>query len=316
MSGSRAQGVALVGLVGLSLGAGMALAQGPQNPFAGECNRTATPEDIELAKGTHQAARQFYERGEYERASQYWGDVFKLDCNAVGTLLNIANAYEKLYDPQNAVFALEAYLIRTPNAPNAAQIQTRIKNLKERIKTTPTAPTSSGTPAASSSAGPAPSSSVSDPPPPLVKPYGVAPWVTVGIGGAGVVAGAILFPLGYTTITDALITSDPAFSDVNAKGCRPFNTTTKSTQMGETGTWLCSDQGIADKVNSARTQVLVGKIALGVGGAAVVGGLVWEFMFNKPVKADATATEKAAGSVHFAPILAPGVSGAMVTGSF
>src|SRR5689334_3742199 len=136
MWGSRAQGVSLVGLLmASSLLGGMALAQAPQNPFAGECNRTATPDDIELAKQKHQAARQFFELGEYEKAAQYWRDVFNLDCNATGTLLNIANANERLGDKQMAVYALEAYIKRKPDAEDAPKIKIRIENLKKSITT-------------------------------------------------------------------------------------------------------------------------------------------------------------------------------------
>lgn len=315
MSGSRAQGVALVGLVGLSLGAGMALAQGPQNPFAGDCNRTATQEDVELAKGAHQTARQFYERAEYAKAIQYWRDVFNLDCNAVGTLLNIANAYEKLGDRQNAIFALEAYIKRNPEAADAQKIKVKIENLKGLLQGQPG-------PSASASAAPPPppsgsaaaSSSAPIPPPP-VKPYGVAPWVTVGVGGAAVVAGGILLPLGLTTIKGLQITDGSS-----GEGCRPVTPGTNGTgtlSNEPTGEWVCTSKELADQANSAKSQVLIGKIALGVGGAALAGGLVWEFLFNKPVQKAAPASDdKAAGKIHFSPVLGPGVSGATITGSF
>jgi hypothetical protein len=194
MSGTRAQAVTLIGLmVGVSLAAGMALAQDPpDNPFLGECNRTATEDDIEAAKAAHQAGDKFYNRGDYVRAIQYWRDVLNLDCNAVGELQNIASAYERLGDRQNAIFALEAYLARNPTGPQTGTLKKRIENLRSLL-----VPTASATASASASAAPVPSLTASAAPsiapkvkPPVpVKPYGAAPWVAVGLGGVSLVAG-------------------------------------------------------------------------------------------------------------------------------
>ncbi|WP_281333472.1 tetratricopeptide repeat protein [Polyangium sp. 6x1] len=314
MWGTRAQGVSLVGLVvGVTLATGMAMADGPQNPFAGKCNRTATEEDVEGAKGAHKAARQFYERGEYARAIQYWRDVFNLDCNAVGTLLNIANAYEKLGDRQNAIFALEAYLERAPDAPDAAKIQTRVKNLKDLQQSqapTASASATASTPPTSSSARP------EIPPPPPVKPFGVAPWITVGVGGAALIAGAILLPIGLGNVSGV----QKGANDINGdKGCfRVKNNATASYPLTQEqlatsgGQWFCYDKASYDQAVLGQTQTLVGKIALGVGGAAVAGGLVWELLFNKPVPQD----EQKSGRVHVTPSVGPGMSGVLVHGSF
>lgn len=315
MWGTRAQGVSLVGLVvGVTLATGMAMADGPQNPFAGKCNRTATEEDVEGAKGAHKAARQFYERGEYARAIQYWRDVFNLDCNAVGTLLNIANAYEKLGDRQNAIFALEAYLERAPDAPDAAKIQTRVKNLKDLQQSqTPTASAS-----ATVSAPPTSSATMRPelPPPPPVKPFGVAPWITVGVGGAALIAGAILLPVGLGNVSGV----QKGASNVGDKtGCFRYkdgitpNSPLPAEQVATSGSqWFCYDKDSYDQAVLGQTQVLIGKIALGVGGAAVAGGLVWELLFNKPVPQD----EQKSSRVRVTPTVGPGMSGVLVHGSF
>ncbi|MDI3285558.1 tetratricopeptide repeat protein [Polyangium sp. 15x6] len=316
MWGTRAQGVSLVGLVvGVTLATGMAMADGPQNPFAGKCNRTATEEDVEGAKGAHKAARQFYERGEYARAIQYWRDVFNLDCNAVGTLLNIANAYEKLGDRQNAIFALEAYLERAPDAPDAAKIQTRVKNLKDLQQSqAPTASASATTP-------PPPASSARPelPPPPPVKPFGIAPWITVGVGGAALIAGAILLPVGLGNVSGShggdggcyeVLNNNPPQDVLDSQSPALYTQYLKA-QTG-TGKWWCPTKDKYDQAVLGQTQTLIGKIALGVGGAAVAGGLVWELLFNKPVPQD----EQKASRVHVTPTVGPGMSGVLVHGSF
>jgi hypothetical protein len=319
MWGTRAQGVALVGLIGLSLAAGMALAEGPQNPFAGECNRTATPEDVELAKQAHQAARQFFERGEYARAVQYWRDVWNLDCNAVGTLLNIANAYERLADLQNAIFALEAYAQRKPGADDIEKIKRRIENLKSRLASMPKATASATGPVPTSTASVV--TTVTPPTPPPVKPYGVAPWITVGVGGAAIIAGAILLPLGITNVSDSQRQPPTNTKDLTGtrEGCYEVveNNPIKATSDPGSGKWGCFDSVSYGMATRGQTQALVGKIALGVGGAAVAGGIVWELLFNKPVPADAAKPDaNTTGRIHFAPAFGGGLTGAFLHGSF
>jgi tetratricopeptide (TPR) repeat protein len=320
MWGTRAKGVTLIGLmVGVSLAAGIALADEP-NPFAAECKRTATDEDLEGAKGAHRAARQFYERGEYARAIQYWKDVFNFDCNALGTLLNIANAYEKLGDRKNAILALEAYLKRDPQADDAQKIQTRIENLRSLLSSQPTA---------TASVGPVPTSTptaIPTAPPPPQKPFGVAPWVTVGVGGAALIAGGILTTVGYVNIDSVLLplgdrandgTHEAAFQDEAYKNAQKKNLQTCYERYDNSGTYYCWSQDSATRATQAQTMVLTGKILLGVGGAAVVGGLLWEFMANKPVQPNAGKDAAAKNTkVRVTPSVGPGMSGVTVSGSF
>ena len=247
--------------------------------------------------------------------------MFHLDCNATGTLLNIANAYERLADLQNAIFALEAYVKRKPDADDVEKIKRRIENLRTRLASMP-APTAS----ASASAAPTTSASIGTPPelppPPPVKPYGVAPWITVGVGGAALVAGAILLPIGLGNVGDVQ-KSAPGGEDVSSRGSGCFevekNTRTAIAKSKPgSGQWLCVDQASYDQAVRGQYQSLFGKIALGVGGAAVAGGIVWELLFNKPVAAGSTtpAEKKPTGSVHFAPSFSPDMTGAFVHGSF
>ena len=304
MWGTRAKGVTLIGLmVGVSLAAGIALADEP-NPFAVECNRTATEEDLQGAKGAHQAARQFYERGEYARAIQYWKDVYNLDCNALGTLLNIANAYEKLGDRKNAILALEAYLKRDPEAADAQKIQTRIENLRSLLSSQPTA-----TPTAS--VGPVPTSTttaVPTAPPPPEKPFGIAPWVTVGVGGAALIAGAILLPVGLDNFYSVDAGSQKAALAGEGGKCY--------LAYPEQNTFHCYDKASADQATLGQGQVLTGKILLGVGAAAVAGGLVWEFLANKPVQPSTGPDAAKNTKVRVTPSVGPGLSGVVVQGSF
>lgn len=295
MWGTRAQGVTLVGLAtAASLVGGLALAQAPQNPFDGECNREATPEEVEGARGAHQAAKQFYERAEYARAIQYWRDVFRFDCNAIGTLLNIANAYERLGDRENAIFALETYVKRVPAGTDVTKIQTRIQNLKELQ-----AQAAASASAAASAAAPPPSATTPPPPPSattppiMVKPYGVGPGVTAGLGAVAIVAGGILIPVGKLRVDEV----------IDGGRC---------TQDGDK--FSCPDIALVDRAQSGQTMVLAGKVAMGIGAAAFIGGLVWEFAANKPVAQE--ADKPATGRVRISPTISPSQTGVMVHGTF
>lgn len=294
MWGTRAQGVTLVGLAAAaSLVGGLALAQAPQNPFAGECNREATPEEVEGARGAHQAAKQFYERAEYARAIQYWRDVFRFDCNAIGTLLNIANAYERLGDRENAIFALETYVKRVPEGTDVTKIQTRIQNLKELQQQAAAAAS------ASASAAAPPPSATTPPPPPsattppiMVKPYGVGPGVTAGIGAVAIVAGGILIPVGKLRVDEV----------------------TKICSTTDDKLYMCPTQDLVDKAGSGQTMVIAGKVAMGIGAAAFIGGLVWEFAGNQPVAQE--ADKPATGRVRISPTFGPSQTGVLIQGTF
>lgn len=297
MWGTRAQGITLAGLVAsASLIAGLALAQDPQNPFLGECNRTATPEEVEGARGAHQAAKQFYDRAEYERAIQYWRDVFKFDCNAIGTLINLANAYEKLGDRQNAIFALEAYISRSKKLDPEADVtkyETKVQNLKQlqaQAAAAASASSSAATPPPSATTPPPPPSATT--PPIMVKPYGAGPWATVGVGAAVMVVGGILIPVGLNKIDGAKCTAT----------------------SGDPNKFNCPSQEAADAANMGKTLVPAGKVALGVGAAAVVGGLIWEFVANQPqpMQTDKPVT----GRIRLSPTISPGMTGATVHGTF
>ena len=76
----------------------------------------------------------------------------------------------------------------------------------------------------------------------------------------------------------------------------------------------CYDKASHAKAAAGQQKVLIGKIALGVGAAAVAGGLVWELLFNKPVPQ--TTDEKKTGRVQVTPSVGPGMSGVLVHGSF
>jgi hypothetical protein len=297
MWGTRAQGMTLAGLaIGGTLIASIALAQEPQNPFAGECNRTATPEEVEGARGAHQAARQFYDRAEYERAIQYWRDVFKFDCNAIGTLINLANAYEKLGDRQNAIFALETYIKRSLQADptvNVSKYEAKVENLKQLQKAQTDAAASAAASAAPPTSATTPPPPPPPPPPPMGKPYGLAPNIPIFGGGAMLIGGLIVHAVGTGKVSAVQDRCDEVVTDT---------------------VWSCKEQTDVDEARTGQTMALTGKIVAGVGLTTMVGGFIWQFAFNKPVPME--ADKPATGRIRISPTFGPSGSGAMIHGTF
>src|SRR4051794_8477359 len=187
------------------LGAAVALSIGVASAAGGptdypQCTKKASPSDLDAAKQTHKAASEWYDRGDYDKAIQYWRDAYTLDCSAHAVLINIANAYEKKGDKASAVVALETYQARTGGTNE--KIAEKINRLKEAIAAAPPTPTPEATTAPSTSPTSAPTTAPTAPAG-GDRPYGVAPWVVVGSGGALLVVGAILLPVGYGAVSSA-----------------------------------------------------------------------------------------------------------------
>ncbi len=260
----------------LLLSATQALGEQPQ--YA-ECTRKPTDSDIEGAKGAHKAATQFFERADYDRAIQYWRDAYNFDCTKPALLLNIANAYEKKGDREAAVLTLEAYLRFAPGAPDAKTIAEKVANLRALMRPAATSTTGPGpTPSASEDAGAPP------PPPPDAGSGGgdgpgLAPWIVVGVGGVVAIGGGVLLPIGLGKVSDA-----EAACPVRSE---------------------CKDQAVVDDGNSGRTQALLGGVALGVGVAAVAGGLVWAFVLDD--------SGESAKSMSVTPVAGPEGGGVVTT---
>lgn len=272
----------------IALSGSLAFATDPVGPYP-VCNRKTSAADQEGAKGTHKAASQFYDRGDYEKAIRYWTDAYGFDCNAHPVLINIANAYEKKGDKASAIVALETYLKR---AGADSTIEEKVKNLRSSMQPAPTASATPSAPPSGSVDGngvPLPSASTAPTAPPPEpptgpRPFGVTPWIVVGGGGALAVVGAILLPIGLGNVSEA------------EKLCpnRDCGTNTDAKKQGNTG----------------RTQVGIGAGLVGVGAAAAIGGLAWQLVANKP-KPLAGKT-----GLQLSPIVGPQGSGLTLSGTF
>jgi hypothetical protein len=218
----------------------------------------------------------------------------------------MANAYEKKGDKVAAIAMLETYLVRAPkDAADASTISAKINNLKSSIKAQPepaaTAPAATTPPPPP---GPAPTATVEPdaPTPPATgeRPFGVIPWVVAGAGAAVAAGGIVPLVIGFSDISAA---ADPDICGPTHRRC-PDNPTRE-------------EQAIIDAGETGQTLVIVGWVMVGVGGAALVGGLVWQFVFNNPEPAATTGRVKApASGVQVAPWVGARQQGVSLTGNF
>jgi tetratricopeptide (TPR) repeat protein len=253
--------------------------------------------DVDRAHTVFLSGKGFLDESNYDKAISYFKDAYSIDCSVHAILPIIATAYERKGDKQSAVGALQEYLKRVPNAPDHEVVERRIKNLQDQIaqeKSTATAVPTASTPPAATTA--APTATATAPPtattataeptstaaPTTEGGHSVAPWIVVGVGGAAVVAGVVLFAVGAGDISTA------------EKTCPQHNN--------------CNDPNAQSTGNSGRTLETVGVVAGAVGVAAVAGGLLWHFLETPgaPSSTGATVT----------PVVAPGYAGLGLGGRF
>jgi tetratricopeptide (TPR) repeat protein len=179
-------------------------------------------------------------------------------------LLNIANVYERMGKPKEAVDTLTKYLEADPKAADRTTQETRIANLKKRIESEPPPPAASASAAPVPSAPPATSSSVPPPPvdttlKPARAPNRTGAYVLLGVGGASAV-GAI--------ITGIIAKGKFDKADHGSSACKPN----------------CPD----DTVSPIKSMALVSTILSGVAVVSVgVGGVL--FFTAKPPASDAAS---------------------------
>jgi hypothetical protein len=298
------RGLGVIGIVAAALMATAEPALADPPPDFPPCSREPTQADVDGAAGSHRAAKAYYERADYDKAIQLWRDAYNFDCTKPAVFLNMANAYEKKGDKVAAVAMLETYLVRAPkDAADASTISAKINNLKSSIKAQPEpaatapAPTSTAPPP-----GPAPTASVQPdaPTPPATgeRPFGVIPWVVAGVGAAAAIGGIVPLVIGFSDISAA-----EELCGAEHDSC-PRNPDRE-------------EQAIIDAGESGQNLVTVGWVLVGVGAGALVGGLVWQFVFNNPEPASTTGRVKApATAVQVAPWVGARQQGVSLTGNF
>jgi hypothetical protein len=277
----------------------LAHAEDEPKPYP-ECTKTPTDSETAAAKGAFQAGTASFDESDYPRAITYWEDAYRRDCTANLLLKNLARAYELYGQKRQAVVALETFLVREPNSGEKDQIQRRIEVLKNQIaseKATPVAVVA--TPVATPPAAPVtkPPATTEPEPAPAVRTgkRSVVPLVVAGAGAVVAVVGVAVYA--------------KATSDYNGY-------LTKCPVLPGTNTHNCTKNGIGDPAtqsaaNSAKNRRTVGGVVLGVGAAAVAGGLIWYF-----VQPRSTETTGSLLRPHVDASVTPGFTGMSLSGAF
>ena len=271
----------LLGVVTISVPA-FAQQSGPSaQPYPPACSATSVSQaNSEQAHAIYNAGRVAYDEGNYDGAIAQFRDAYRRDCAKHDLLIIISRSYELKGDKVEAVKALELYLERVKDPPDAVTHRTKIDNLKKQIAAQPPPPPP---PTATSTS----TASTTTQPPQEIREHTVAPWILVGVGGAAIVTGLII-----------LVSAPGLPSNCNA------STNTCVRAAGE------PDSQYSDDQNKATNHENLPKIGLGVlipGAAILAGGLIWHFAEpTGPVKKDALLT----------PVLAPGYAGLSAVGRF
>lgn len=254
--------------------------------------------DVDRAHTVFLSGKGFLDESNYDKAISYFKDAYSIDCSVHGILPIIATAYERKGDKAEAIHALEEYLQRVPTAPDHEVIEHRIRNLKDQLaQEKPTATATATAPTATATVVPTvpPPPTTTTPPPPTTSAptstgapasggHTATPWVVVGVGGALMITGGVLFGVGSGNINTA-------------------------TQQCPSHTNCASS--VANTGNTGRVEEGVGIAVGAVGVGAVVGGLVWHF-----VEGGSSSPASGMTTPHVSPVVAPTFAGLAVGGSF
>ena len=255
-----------------------------------DCKTTPTEAESEAAHGAYLAGKGSFDEADYTTAITYFKDAYRRDCTKYELLNALARAYEAKGEPPEAINALETYLRRAPaNNPGNAEAQRRMAALKAQMSPPPPAapgPVPTTTSSTTTTTAPAPASHDPDRASSVHTMY---PWIVAGGGAVVAIVGVSLWAIGTGQVSQSK--DDAAAAGCNGTRC-PDGVNVKPFQ---------------DKNDSGTTKKTIGLVLVGVGAAAVAGGLVWHF-----VEPSLGRSRK----VHARPDLAPGYAGLSLGGSF
>lgn len=309
-----------------SMGLGFVLAEQEDPnwppPEGAACKRTK--QDIEEAQTLFKLGNRAYNTANYADAIKYWRDSYKRDCTAHLLLKNLGRAYEADTQYSRAIEAYKLYSLRAKIVGEDREIiDTKIANLSKRIVASST--TNSTSVSVSTEITPSPITSNSntttteivtsiEPPPPVssssvnsttipfipvkAKPQepessSVAPWVVMGVSGAVMIGGIVLWGVENNIISN----KSKEFTDPNLRCTEPLPPGARRTTC----------ESIANDGKSAEKLRTVGIVLSSVGLVGTGVGLVWGLL-SGPSSAKSTT------SLRLGP--GPGWAGLSLSGTF
>jgi tetratricopeptide (TPR) repeat protein len=245
---------------------------------------SALTEDEERAKAHFLAGQSYYDQASYADALKEFTEAFRIS-HRPALLYNIARCYEGMDQLDKAIENLEGYLRELPQADDREAVQSRIKNLQDRLQAmkestrmrtpphpeakpplAPQAPASQPSPPV---AAPAPAASPSPPAPARHRRW---TWIVGGIG-----VGALAAALGTG------IASQLSYNDVGNK-CSMSN--------------VCAP-GLSGQIDSGKQLALATDVLWPIGAAAMVTAIVLFVVEGRPASSHARLMPST-GGVAFA----------------
>jgi tetratricopeptide (TPR) repeat protein len=260
----------------------LAQAEEPTKTYP-DCGREPTDAEVAAAKGAFQAGNASFNEADYTRAIDYWEDAYRRDCTANPLLLNLARAYELAGRKRQAVVALETFLAREPNTGEKDQITRRIEVLKKKIAEEDAAAAALPPPPPTGKAATNPNDAPVAPEQPKAR-RSAGPWIVIGVGGAAALVGVV-----------GLGTNKKKLDDASAI-CPDRD--------------KCNDAQVREDGNAARAGMNASGALLGVGLAAVAGGVVWYVLDGNRV------AQANSASATLVPVVGPKLAGLSWSGSF
>jgi tetratricopeptide (TPR) repeat protein len=200
---------------------------------------------IAQAKKAFAAGTRAYQAGDFEAALSSFREAYDLT-GSPDLLYNIATVSDRMRRDEDALHAYEGYLEARPTSADREHVESRIAVLREAIEARQRAEIDAQIEAERAAMEAAAQIKAERPLTHYVGP-GPGPWITIGAGGATLVTGAVLLGLGQ--------------KDQNEVESAP------------PGSSFSSIESLADR-GPRRTKT--GIALLGVGGAAVLGGIIWQ----------------------------------------
>lgn len=206
-------------------------------------------DEVSEARALFMAGRSAFDEGRYEAALKYFQTSYEQSHHAA-LLYNVGQCYDRLRRDEEAIAAFERYLSEENDADNRAPVEARVRALREIVAARQAA--ARETPevvAPSTTAAPRDNAPKEDTPAPGTageQHRWLGPTLTMGAGAAAGIVGAVLMVLGNNHNTDV----------ENAKAGSQY-------------------RDAQDDADRAGRQWIAGQVTLGVGAAALVGGLTW-----------------------------------------
>ncbi len=261
--------------------------------------------ESEAAHKIYLAGRVQYDDSNWDAAISQFREAYRRDCTKHELLIILSRAYEAKGERREARLALQTFLERVPDSPDATALRSRLANIQRQIeKDDEKARQTSDMAAPSPTPPPAPASAaVTEPPaaPSEHRGHTALPWVVAGVGAAALTTGIVLL------VTAPAI---PPNCSEQSSTCAFRDGVTRDKATPEQ---IAQNDRDSKQANDAVAMNLAGTVTAIAGGALVLGGLAWHFL--EPT-GPADADRPRASLPRIAPFVGLRTAGLSLAGTF